>query len=70
MNVYTMSICHWKYKQFRTVRKFNHHVNSSLEICVKVFHLINNANISLDFVQLLSARVQYFQNVNMSLENV
>ena len=53
MNVYTMSIFHLKYKQFRMVRKFNHDVNISLEICVTVFHLIKNVNISLDFVQLL-----------------
>ena len=48
INVYTMSICHWKYKQFRTGRKFCQNVNMSLEICVKVFHLIQNVNISFE----------------------
>ena len=44
--VYTMSIFHWKYKQFRTGRKFSQNVNIAFEICVKVFHLIQNVNIS------------------------
>ena len=43
-----MSICHWKYKHFRTVRKFSQNVNMSLEICVKVLHLIKHVNISFE----------------------
>ena len=45
INVYTMSIFHLKYKQFRTGRKFCQNVNMSFEICVKVFHIIKNCNI-------------------------
>ena len=48
INMYTMSILHWKYKQFRTGRNFCQNVNMSLEICVKVFHLIKNFNISFE----------------------
>ena len=48
INVYTMLTFLWKYKQFRTGRKFCQNVNISLEICVKVLHLIQNVNISLE----------------------
>ena len=53
INVYTMSIFHLKYKQFRTGRKFNQNVKISLEICVKVFHLINNVNISFEICTIV-----------------
>ena len=43
-----MSIFHWKYVQFRFARKFCQNVNMSLEICVKVFHLITDVNISFE----------------------
>ena len=45
MNVFKMLIFHLKYVQFRTGRKLNQNVNISFEICVKVFHLIQNVNI-------------------------
>ena len=48
INVYKLSIFHWKYKQFRTVRKFYQNVNISLEISLKIFHLIQNVNISFE----------------------
>ena len=53
MNVFKMSICHLKYVQFRTGRKFSQNVNISFEICVKVFHLINNVNISLEICTIV-----------------
>ena len=43
-----MSTFHLKYKQFRPGRKFCQNVNSSCELCVKVFHPIPNVNISIE----------------------
>ena len=48
-----MSIFQWKYKQFRTGRKFSQTVNISFEICVKVFHLIQNVNISFEICTIV-----------------
>ena len=48
INVYTMSILHLKYYKFRTGRKLCQNVSISFEICVKVLHLIQHVNISLE----------------------
>ena len=48
INVFKMSIFHLKYVQLCVARKFCQNVNISLEIYVKVFHLIQNVNISLE----------------------
>ena len=48
INVYKMSICHWKYVQFCVARKFSQNVNISLKICGNVLHLIQHVNISLE----------------------
>ena len=53
INVYTISIFHLKYKQFRTVRKFNQNANISLELCVKVLHLIKHVNISFEICTIV-----------------
>ena len=53
INVYTMSIFQWKCQQFRTVRKFSQNVKISLEIYVKVLHLINNVNISFEICTIV-----------------
>ena len=53
INVYTMSIFNSKYKPFRTVRKFTQNVNITLEICVKVLHLIKNVNISFEICTIV-----------------
>ena len=68
INVYTMLIFHWKYKQLCTVRKFNQNADISFEICVKVFHLIKQFNISFEICTIVAGRVQALPNVNISLE--
>ena len=65
IHVYTMSMFHWKYKQFRRVRKFNQDVNISLEIYVKMLHLINHVNISLE---ICAKAFHLIKHVNVSLE--
>ena len=54
INVCTISIFHWKYNQFQRGRTFSQNVNSSLEICVKVFHLIQNVNISFEICTIVA----------------
>ena len=65
MNVFKMLIFHLKYVQFRTGRKFSQNVNISFEICVKVFHLIQNFNISLEICTTVAGSCVCHSNMSI-----
>ena len=53
INVSKMPIFHLKYVQFRPGRKSGQNVNSSLELCVNVFPLIQNVNIAFEICAIV-----------------